>query len=285
MQEGTRRAMGRWLVVAALVLCATPAHAQTPRDVPHDGYTLHDERTVGLFTIQRWVNSARPEISDAGMCDCLTVAYEGGRHVVTFGTPGTLAAYTVSDLSSTDVNGDGLPDLVVSAWSGGAHCCYSNGVYSVGEDIRPILALATGNCGPGEFEDLDGNGTREFVTCDDRFANMYCSFADSPLPRVIYSYDASRGTYVVDTPRFASRYREELAEALDEAQTWLSDPRGLDAGLDKCHLLKPVLGLMYAGRFHDGIVLIRGLYRGLDRDEFERDTTDRVRKSPLWVER
>ena len=267
------------------MLCATPALAQTPREVPREGYTLHDERTAGLFTIQRWVNSTRPEISGAGMCDCLTVVYEGTRHVVTFGTPGTLAAYTVNDLSSTDINGDGLPDLVVSAWSGGAHCCYSSGVYSVGEDIRPVLALATGNCGPGVFEDLDGNGTREFVTCDDRFANMYCSFADSPLPRVVYSYDATRGLYAVDTPRFASRYREELANALDEAQTWLSDSRGQDAGLDKCHLLKPVLGLMYSGRFQDGIVLIRALYRGIDRDEFERDTVERVRKSPLWVER
>jgi hypothetical protein len=277
--------MSRWLVVAALVLCATPALAQTPRDIPHEGYTLHDERPVGLFTVQRWVNSAQPEISDAGVCDCLTVVYEGDRHVVTFGTPGTAAAYMVSDLSSTDVNSDGLPDLVVSAWSGGDHCCYSSGVYSVGEDIRPILTLTTGNCGPGEFEDLDGNGTREFVTCDDRFANMYCSFADSPLPRVVYSYDASRGTYVVDTPRFASRYREELAEALDDAQTWLANSRGQNPGQDKCRLLKPVLGLMYSGRFHDGIVLIRGLYRGDDRDEFERDTAERVRQSPLWVER
>ena len=115
------------------------------------------------------------------MCDCLTVVYVGSRHLITFGTPGTLAAYTLADLTGTDVNGDGLPDLVVFAWSGGAHCCYSSGVYSVGEeDVKPVLALATGNCGPGEFEDLDGDGTREFVVCDDRFANMYCSFADSP---------------------------------------------------------------------------------------------------------
>jgi hypothetical protein len=277
--------MSRWLIVAALVLCAAPALAQTPRDVPREGYSLHDERTVGSFSIQRWVSAARPEISATGLCDCLTVVYERGRHVVTFGTPGTPAAYTMSELSGTDVNGDGLPDLVVSAWSGGEHCCYSSGVYSVGEDVRPVLALTTGNCGPGTFEDLDGNGTREFITCDDRFANMYCSFGDSPLPRVIYSYDATRGTYVVNTPRFASRYRDELAAALDEAQTWLSESRGQDAGLDKCRLLKPALGLMYAGRFHDGLVLIRGLYRGLDRDEFERDTVERVRQSALWVER
>lgn len=284
MQEGTLAAMGRWLVVAALVLCATPAFAQVPREVPQEGYGLHDERTVGLFTIQRWVNTTRPEISAAGLCDCLTVVYEGVRHVVTFGTPGTPAAYTLSELTGTDVNGDGFPDLVVSAWSGGEHCCYSSGVYSVGEEVKPVLALATGNCGPGTFEDLDGNGTREFITCDDRFVNMYCAFAESPFPRVIYSYDQSRGMYVVDTPKFSGKYREELAESLDEAQTWLAESRGVDVGLDKCRLLRPALGLMYSGRLHDGIVLIRGLYRGLDRDEFERDTVERVRQSPLWVE-
>lgn len=285
MQEGTRAAMGRWLVVAALVLCATPALAQVPRQVPQEGYGLHDERTVGPFSIQRWVNTTHPEISAQGLCDCLTVVYEGVRRVVTFGTPGTPAAYTLSDLTGTDINGDGLPDLVVSAWSGGEHCCYSSGVYSVGDEVKPVLALATGNCGPGTFQDLDGNGTQEFITCDDRFANMYCAFAESPLPRVIYSYDPSRGMYVLDTPRFASHYREELAESLDEAQTWLAESRGQDAGLDKCRLLRPALGLMYSGRLHDGIVLIRGLYRGFDRDEFERDTVERVRQSKLWVER
>ena len=89
----------------------------------------------------------------------------------------------------------------------------------------------------------------------------------------------------LDTPRFASRYREELAEALDEAQTWLSESGGQDPGLDKCRLLRPALGLMYCRPLHDGIVLIRGLYRGGDRDQFERDTVERVRQSPLWVER
>jgi hypothetical protein len=204
---------------------------------------------------------------------------------MTFGRPGTMTAFTASDLSGTDINADGFPDLVVSAWSGGAHCCYSSGVYSVGEGVKAILVLETGNCGPGELEDLDGNGTREFVTCDDQWAYAYCSFADSPFPRVIYSYDPSRGMYVVDTPRFAGRYRDQLAEALDEAQTWLSESGGRDQGLDKCRLLRPVLGLMYSGRFSDGVLLLRGLYRGADREQFEREVTQRVHESRMWVER
>ncbi len=277
--------MRRALVVAILLMSVTPAFAQTPREAPQDGYSLHDERTVGPFTIQRWVNAAMPDVSPAGMCDCLTVVYEGARRVTTLGTPGTLSAYTMTGLTGTDVNGDHFPDLVVSAWSGGAHCCYSTAVYSVGEDVRPVLVLETGNCGPGEFQDLDGNGTREYITCDDRWAYIYCSFADSPFPKVIYSYDPSRGTYVLDTPRFASHFRDQLATALEEAQAWMSESGGKDLGLDKCRLLQPALGLMYAGRFTDGLALIRGLYRGADREDFERETIEKVRTSPLWVER
>jgi FG-GAP repeat protein len=277
--------MGRGLVVALIMLSATPALSQTPREAPQDGYSLHDERTVSPFTVQRWINTAMPDISPSGMCDCVSIVYEGARRVMTFGSPGTLSAYSVTDLTGTDINGDGFPDLVVSAWSGGAHCCYSSGVYSVGEDVKPILVLETGNCGPGEFADLDGNGTREFITCDDRWAYTYCSFADSPMPRVIYSYDARRGLYVPDTPRFASRYRDELAAALDDAQTWMSQNGGKDPELDKCHLLRPALGLMYGGHFYDGLVLIRGLYRAADREEFERETVEKVRSSPLWIER
>ena len=277
--------MIRAFAIAMALLWAVPAGAQTPREAPQDGYGLHDERSVGPFTIQRWVNSAMPDVSPAGMCDCITVVYAGARRVTTFGRPGTLTAFTASNLTGTDVNGDGFADLVVSAWSGGAHCCYSSGIYSVGETVRPILVLETGNCGPGELEDLDGNGTREFITCDDQWAYTYCSFADSPLPRVIYSYDSTRGMYVLDTPRFAASYREQLAEWLEDAQEWMSRSGGKDLGVDKCRLLRPALGLMYSGRFSDGVALIRGLYRGDDREQFEREVTQKVRQSTLWVDR
>ena len=277
--------MIRVLTFAVVLLWAAPALAQAPREPPQDGYSLHDERPVGPFTIQRWVNSAMPDVSPAGMCDCITVVYSGARRVTAFGRPGTLTAFTARDLSGTDVYGDGFAVLVVSGWSGGAHCCYSSAIYSVGETVRPILVLETGNCGPGELEDLDGNGTRVFITCDDPWAYAYCSFADSPFPRVIYAYDATRGMYVLDTPRFASRYREQLAEWLDEAQTWMSKSSGKDPGVDKCRLLRPALGLMYSGRFSDGVALIRGLYRGDDREEFEREVTQRVRASTFWIDR
>jgi hypothetical protein len=277
-------AMSRRLLAGIVMLSATSALAQTSHETPHAGYALHDERTVGPFTVQRWIAAVSPAVPASGVCDCITVVYEGDRHVAEFGAAGTIAAYTVADLSGTDLNQDGYPDLVVSAWSGGPHCCYSSGVYSVGENVHQLLSLETGNCG-GEFADLDGNGTLEFITCDDRWASAYCAFADWPLPRVIYAFEPSRGTYVPDTPRYASHYRNQLSAALEEAQAWLTQSGGRDPGIDKCRLLRPALGLMYSGRFEDGLVLIRSLYHGADREQFERETADRVRASPMWAER
>ena len=72
--------MSRAVVVAILAaVLRLPRSAQTPREAPQDGYGLHDERTVGPFTIQRWVNAAMPDVSPSGMCDCLTLVYEGAR--------------------------------------------------------------------------------------------------------------------------------------------------------------------------------------------------------------
>jgi len=282
---GTRvRPASLGLLYLAFTLWApSPVRAQSPREVPREGYGLHDERTAGPFTIQRWVNSGSPEVSPAGTCECITVVYDGERQVLSLGAPGLVTALEISALSGRDINGDGQPDLIVSEWSGGAHCCYTTTVYSAGAEIRPLLALGTGNCGPGEFRDLDGDMVLEFITCDDAWAYAYCSFADSPLPRVVYAYDASRGEYLPATPRYADVFRDELAVSLEQAQAWMLSSGGKDPGLDKCQLLQPALGLMYSGRLDDGLVLIRGLYRGPDREQFEKETLARIRESLRWV--
>ena len=139
--------MRRVLVVAILLLSATPALAQTPREAsgPQPARRAVHRAVRHPAMGQR----SAPEVSPSGMCDCLTLVYAGDRRVATMGTAGTISAFTTSDLTGTDINGDGFPDLVVSAWSGGAHCCYSTAVYSVGQDVKPILVLETGNCGQG----------------------------------------------------------------------------------------------------------------------------------------
>jgi hypothetical protein len=268
-----------------LAFSAQPAGAQEPRIPPYDGYRFHDERGVDRFVVQRWVNAASPDPSPAGECDCVIVVYAGTRQVLTAGTPGSVSAISVAPPTGTDLDGDGATDLVVSTWSGGAHCCYSTAAYSVGRDVRPLLMLDTGDCGPGEFADLDGDGVLEFSTCDEIWKDTYCSFALTPFPTVVLAYDRARHLYRIATPRFARHFKNQFDSDLAETTRHFAESAGKDAGDDTCAVLRPALDLMYTGRMNEGTALIRRLYRGPDLDAFVKNVISKTRGSPLWVAR
>ena len=136
---------------------------------------------IDRFVVQCWVSATSPDVSPAGECDCLVVVYGGTRKVLTLGAPGDPAAITIGSPTGRDLRGDCATDLVVSRWSGGAHGCYSTTAFSVGREVRTLLSIDTGDCGPGEFADLDGDGgLPEFSTCED----TYCALALTPLPAV-----------------------------------------------------------------------------------------------------
>jgi hypothetical protein len=268
-------------LVAAACATAPPARHVAPRD----GYQLHDTREVGGLTVERWVPSTSPDVSPAGMCECITLVYLADRKLLTLGEPNLMTATSVDNISGTDITGDTRPELVVSTWSGGAHCCYSTTIYSIAAQMRPVLAIETGNCGPGELVDLDKDGRLEFVTCDDRWGYAYCSFAESPFPSVVFDYDAARGEYHLATPRHAARFRDDIARQTAAARTKLAADQGKDLGVDKCTVLQPALSLMFVGLVDEGRRLVRELYRGADVDTFEKETLERVRSSTLWVAR
>jgi hypothetical protein len=263
---------------------ATTASAQTPRVAPRPQFVFHDERAVGNFTVQRWVNQAEREVSPAGTCECLTTVYLGNRLLLTLGEAGLVSAITVADPSGRDITGDGQPDLVVTDWSGGAHCCYSTTVYSVEPDMaaHEIFAANTGSC-MVNFEDLDEDRRLELITCEDGWESDYCTFADAPFAPVVFAYSQTTRAYVTATPRYRNRYTQEIAESTKQAETEIEQRKGSDTGLDKCAVLAPVLPLLYTGRVSEGTVLLRRLYRHLDRDVFEAAVLMRMRSSPLWI--
>jgi hypothetical protein len=266
------------LVLAALAAgCSTTAPADTPQTPPAEGYTLHDERAVDRFTVQRWVSGEMPDVSPAGYCDCITVIYEGSQLVLDLGaSPGITEVEALAD-----VTGDSRAEVVVRSYSGGAHCCEATSVYSV-EDASPrtLLSVDTGNC-PGEFADLDGDGVQEFRTCDDRFAYEFCAFAFSPMPPVVFAYDRGSGRYRPHTPAFAHVLRYTSAEdARREMVEYHDDP-----ALQRCAALRPALDLVYAGRADEGWAVFRNLYKAPDAASIEAQAKAMLAESGLPVAR
>ena len=254
--------------------------AQTPRVAPRAGVTFHDQQTVGTFQVQRWVDAANPEVSPSGNCDCVTVVYSGNRKVLTI-DPGSGITTTIDPRSGQDINGDNIPELIVSQYTGGAHCCSSTTIHSLSTELKTILDVQTGNC-PGEFEDVDHDGKLEFVTCDDAWAYEKCAFAFSPMPVAVFTYSAAAGKYAPDTPHYREHFQKDIAESIAQAEKQVADA-ARDPDQDACTVLGPVLDLMYVGRFDEGVALFRRLYRRGDATELERQAVEKVRSSPFWV--
>lgn len=84
-----------------------------------------------------------------------------------------------------DVDADGVPEVIVDMFSGGAHCCWDTVVF-VPKDGTYKARLAQWGNASYELKDLDGGGLKEFVTGDDRFDSAFTSHAASYRPPLVY---------------------------------------------------------------------------------------------------
>lgn len=107
----------------------------------------------------------------------------------------------IEALECKDLTADGIPEWQIETFSGGAHCCSVNYVYSLTEPARIILEVATANTPGFRAEQIDGQGPLELISWDNRFAYAYdMSFAESPFLPIVYSY--INGQYLDNTRSF-----------------------------------------------------------------------------------
>ncbi len=88
----------------------------------------------------------------------------------------------------TDITGNEKPNLVVSSWSGGAHCCHSYYIFELANTFRHLDTIDVLDNGSAHFEDRDGDANLEFVMADYTFAYWNECFAESPAPRVVLRF-------------------------------------------------------------------------------------------------
>lgn len=96
-----------------------------------------------------------------------------------------------------DITGEGIPNLILTEWTGGAHCCWRYHVFSLDPEDGPrvLTVIHAGHSDEAPFQDLDGDGRLECVLRDWTFAYWKTCFAASPAPQVILCYRG--GQYVV----------------------------------------------------------------------------------------
>ncbi len=141
---------------------------------------------------------------------------------------GTL--YTKNDplavQNGQDITGDGIPDLVITEWSGGAHCCMTVRIFQIGEEFKLLATIKPEDGDSGVFEDMDGDSSLEFKTVDFAFAYFPQSFAGSSAPKIVLRYSGQGGyRFAMDLMRVPPPTNDELTQCAEMARnqkTWIT---------------------------------------------------------------
>lgn len=146
----------------------------------------------------------------------------------------------------TDVNADGTPDVTLWDWSGGAHCCLTVTIVSLGDTVGVLETVEGGNAGVA-FANRDADPALEVAVADNVFAYWPSSFAESVLPPVVLDWTAAG---LAASPALTFRRVDEdsvmaLAGALRRELDWSGrEPNSSNAA----RLFGPMIQLTYSGQ-------------------------------------
>ena len=181
-----------------------------------------------------------------------------------------------------DITGDGNPNLVVSEWTGGTHCCFHLHVFEIGESFRYIQTIRAGHSELADFKNVNGDAALEFPVADWTFVYWRTCFSTSPAPRVVLKYDGRKYTMAQELMRKPPLEQDELIEAVKKIKGYFDR----DEGEPDYLLWTRMLELIYAGNMDQAWTLARLSWpAGIDgREEFLKDFKEQLRKSRFWEE-
>lgn len=115
--------------------------------------------------------------------------------------------FVFSEFELQDLDSDGIAEVIVRNYSGGAHCCTNTTIHRW--NGTAFTATETGYVdGMGaRLEDINGNGAAEVSILDQAFLYKFGSYVESFPPEKIYTY--RRGELIDITRQFPQRLREQ----------------------------------------------------------------------------
>ena len=105
------------------------------------------------------------------------------------------------------------PQLVVTRFSGGAHCCTAHWLFTAPKDAKGwnMVALDMKDGGGYSYIDLDRDGDLEIVTADNNFLYAFSSYAGSYAPQRISQLQGTQLVDVTADPAYRFAVKRDLA--------------------------------------------------------------------------
>ncbi len=121
---------------------------------------------------------------------------------------------TNSPLRALALQANGPPDVVLGLYSGGAHCCFVDQVFSMNTASGTFSKSEHNFADAGaRIEDLNGDRNYEFLSADARISNAgFTDYADSPAPVQVFAFS---------NHRFQDITRQYPTRIKNDASRWL----------------------------------------------------------------
>lgn len=239
---------------------------------------LQDQQTYGYYVIRTYRS-----IDGNGSFEILS---KSSRVYAAYGNKFLVGSIYEQDKKSSlvtmgsDITGDGLPNLLVSEWTGGAHCCFLFHIFEIGNQFRHIQTINAVHSGLADFANLDEDPALEFQMVDWTFAYWRTSFAASPAPAVILKYQGQQYEMASDLMGKPSLSFEQFVQLADEIK---SSPEW-ESKQPPVRLWAEMLDLIYTGRMDQAWDLVDASWpKAIDgKEQFVKDLQAKLRQSPFW---
>lgn len=148
----------------------------------------------------------------------------GGREALTlrFGEGEGYAPNGEAQIVRLDIDSP-MPQVVVTHYTGGFHCCYETKIATSDRDGRwRVIDAGLLDSSSFHFEDLDADGAAELIGKDDRFLYAFGSYANSRPPTRINKIAGGELKDVTENPTYARFLRQQalLMEARASDEDW-----------------------------------------------------------------
>jgi len=181
-----------------------------------------------------------------------------------------------------DLTGEGIPDLLITEWSGGAHCCYTFHLFQLGSEFRKIQSLPLLDADESAFVRRPGVNGLVLASSDySAFAYFPSDFAGSPAGRVFLSYQQGRfrlSTALMHATAPKPGEIGECAALFKKSRDWkTAQPIGM---------WYYATDLIYTGHETDALRFLKESWSGsaADRDKYLGEYQRRLRKSVYYPE-
>jgi hypothetical protein len=194
-------------VAAAMLIIAAAASAVTQTTTSGNvtatfSYTVKTSHSFPSYshehlTIVRGGTTAYDAAVNDPFCDSLCFP----------GDPAT----TGQSAQIVDINNSGEPNVVLTLYSGGAHCCLIAQVFTYAPAAQTYVLARRNFADPGfSLKKIGPSGTYLFVSADPRFEYEYTSYAQSVDP--IQMFDFTGGAFNDVTKSYPSLIRKDAAQ-------------------------------------------------------------------------